>query len=108
MIQSVRSSVETARQEWEDGHRRLSAEARDPTRRERLLAQVDAVTYELRRRIGQTFTLDELADAYLDAERWSREVVSERVPEAGVLGSLELVEASAFHLYARGATDFEP
>lgn len=107
IIRSVRPSVETARQEWEAGHRHLSAGG-DPARRERLLAQVDAVTDELRRRVGQTFTLAELADAYREAERWSREVVSARMTEAGVPDSLATVEAAAFHLYSRGATDFQP
>ncbi|MGH3102694.1 MAG: hypothetical protein ACRDN6_01175, partial [Gaiellaceae bacterium] len=65
------NSVESARWDWEESHRRLAREAPHREHHERLLEQVEAVTAELRRRVGQTFTLAELADAYADAERWS-------------------------------------
>jgi hypothetical protein len=100
--------VESARREWEEGHRRLLEEARDPAVRERLWGQVDVVAEELRRRIGGTFTLAELAETYGRAEEWSREVVSQRAPAPGWPRTLSLVEAAAFHLYARGAIDYEP
>ena len=58
------AEVESARREWEEGHRRLQDEARLLPAPERLLAQVDAVTAELRRRVGGTFTIRELAAAY--------------------------------------------
>ena len=101
-------ALEHVRQEWEDGQRRLEAELRISARPEQLLAQVEAVTEELRRRIGQTFTLSELADVYADAERWSREAVAERAPASGWPRTLAIVEATAFHLYSRGATDYSP
>jgi hypothetical protein len=100
--------VENARQEWEESHRRLEAEARDRARYERLLEQVEAVTAELRRRIGQTFTLAELARAYGDADRWSREVVAATHPPPGWPRTVSLVEGAAFHLYSRGAIDYAP
>ena len=37
---------------------------------------------ELRKQVGQTFTLEELADAYRDADRWARATVEERAPVA--------------------------
>ena len=101
-------AVDTARQAWEEGYRRLQAEARDPVRYERLLAQVDAVTDELRRRIGQTFSLAELTEVYAGAERWSRTIVAERAPAKGWPATLSIVEDAAFHLYARGAVDYTP
>jgi hypothetical protein len=94
------------RQEWEEGDRRLEAERGDRARYERLLQQVEIVSDELRRRIGQTFTLAELAGAYRDAERWAREAVEERAPSAGWPRDLALVLAAAFHAYQRGATDY--
>lgn len=100
--------MDSARREWEDGHRRLLAAAPDRARYGRLVAQVDALTDELRRRLGQTFTLEQLAEAYRAAERWSREAVTERAPEEARPGDLALVEDAAFCLYARGATDFSP
>jgi hypothetical protein len=94
------------RQEWEEGDRRLEAERGDRARYERLLQQVEIVSDELRRRIGQTFTLAELAGAYRDAERWAREAVEERAPSSGWPRDLALVLAAAFHAYQRGATDY--
>ena len=100
-------SVESARNQWDEGHRRLVAQARDPVRYDALLAQVDAVVDELRRRIGETFTLAQLAELYPDAERWSRTAAAERTA-SGTTDALAIVEDAAFHLYARGAVDFEP
>jgi hypothetical protein len=102
------AEVESARRDWAEGHRRLLEQARDPRERERLLAQVDAVGAELRRRVGGTFTLRELAGTYVGAEQWSRSVVAEQAPAPGWPRTLSLVEAAAFHLYARGAQDYTP
>ena len=102
------AEIESARREWEEGRRRLLEQADETRERERLLAQVDVVTEELRRRVGGTFTLAELTRAYAGAEAWSREVVSQRAPAPGWPRTLSLVEATAFHLYARGAIDYEP
>ena len=102
------AEVESARREWEEGYRRLREEARDDPRPERLFAQVDVVAAELRRRVGGTFTLAELAAAYAGAERWSRAAVSEQAAAPGWPRTLSLVEAAAFHEYARGAQDYEP
>jgi len=102
------AEVESARREWEEGFRRLHEAAREDPHPERLLAQVDAVAAELRRRVGGTFTLGELAAEYAGAERWSRAAVSEQSPAPGWPRTLSLVEAAAFHLYSRGAQDYLP
>jgi hypothetical protein len=105
----VSAVVESARREWADGHRRLVALAREePARAARLHGGVDAVLEELRRRVGQTFTLAELAEAYAGAERWSRDVVEERAGGPGWTGLVAVVEDAAFHLYQRGAIDYAP
>jgi hypothetical protein len=103
----VAVGLETARQEWEEGLRRLEAERTDRTRYARLLAQVEVVTDELRRRVGQTYTLAELATAYHGSERWAREIVEERAPSPGWPRDLSLVLAAAFHAYQRGAVDYQ-
>lgn len=95
------------RQEWEEGDRGLERTRDDRRRYERLLDQVEVVTDELRRRVGQTYTLDELAHAYRDAERWAREVVEERAPSPGWPRDLSLVLAAAFFAYQRGAVDYQ-
>lgn len=94
-------------QEWEEGDRALEAERRDRRRYGRLLEQVDVVSDELRKRVGQTYTLDELASAYRGAERWAREAVEERAPSPGWPRDLVLVLAAAFYAYRRGAVDYQ-
>ena|SRR5579862_7538555 len=94
------------RQEWEEGDRALERERGDADRYERLLEQVEVVTDELRRRVGQTYSLGELALVYRDAERWAREAVEDRVPSSGWPRDLSLVLAAAFFAYQRGAVDY--
>jgi hypothetical protein len=102
------SSVEIARQEWQESHRRLEAESGDRARYRRLLDQLELVTAELRRRIGQTFTLAELADEYAAADDWARDTLLDGDPAPGAVASAALIQGAAFHLYARGAVDYVP
>jgi len=97
-------AVENARLQWEEGHRRLQAHASDRGLYPVLLEQVDLLLAELNRRVGQTFTLAELADAYQGADRWLLEVL----PPGRSAIQMGLVEDAAFHLYARGAIDYSP
>jgi len=101
-------ALETARAEWDEGHRRLEAYSAEPQLYARLLEQVDAVSAELARRVGQTFTIAELVDAYAGAERWSRDAVADHAPAPGWPRTLSVVEGEAFHRYQRGAVDYEP
>jgi hypothetical protein len=103
----VPAELESARLEWEHAYRNFAQVVRDPVLEQRVREQLDAVTTELRRRVGGTFTLRQLADEYAIADRWAREVLSEH----GIPGwprTLALVEGAAFHLYARGAVDYQP
>lgn len=102
------SQVEVARQEWEEGTRRLEAARDDGRRYRQLLGLLELVLDELRRRIGQTYTLGELVAAYGDSERWAREVLEERATSGGWARDLTLVLAAAFDAYQRGAIDYEP
>jgi len=92
--------------EWADGHRMLEAERSDPRRYAQLLTQVELLTDELRRRVGGTYSLAELAAAYRDADAWARQAVADHAPSPGWPRDLSLVLAAAFHVYQRGATDF--
>ena len=56
------ADVESARLEWEHAYRDLAELARDPALEERSRSQLGRVTTELRRRVGGTFTLRELAE----------------------------------------------
>jgi hypothetical protein len=100
--------VQTARVDWERAYAQVEANKNDPRRYGRLLDALEAVTAELRTRVGQTFTLEELVAAYATVERWGRDAVAERAPYDGWPRDLALGEAAAFHVYARGALDFEP
>ena len=103
------TTVEAARREWAEGHRRFVQEAAsDPARAETLHRQLDVVSDELRRRVGGTFTLAELADAYGEAERWLLTVVGERAPSKGWAQTASLAGDAAFHGYSRAAQDYEP
>jgi len=100
--------VDDIRQEWADGYRGFVRQSLDPLLQERLELQLEAVTDELRRRVGQTFTLAELAAAYPDAERWARDAVERRAATPGWPRTLAVVGDAAFHLYSRGARDYTP
>jgi transcriptional regulator GlxA family with amidase domain len=94
-------AVEHARHQWEEGHRKVQSYSADRALFLHLHAQVNAVVDELNRRVGQTFTLAELADAYQRSDRWLYEVL-------GPGAHLATVQDAAFYLYARGALDYKP
>jgi hypothetical protein len=100
--------TETVRREWQDSHRRFEQLVRDPVAGPRLLEQLEVVTDELRKRVGQTFTLDELAAAYRGAERWTRDAIAEHAPTPGWPRTVAVVEDEAFYQYQRGALDYVP
>ena len=102
----VMEALELTRHEWDEGYRRLEAERDDPTRYHRLVSQVEAVLAELRRRVGGTYSLAELADVYRDADVWARAAVADYAPGPGWPRDLSLVLAAAFHAYQRGASDY--
>jgi hypothetical protein len=104
----VALALEVVRGEWEDGYRRFRDLSRDPLAADRLSMQLEVVTDELRKRVGQTFTLDDLAARYAAADEWVRDTVSERAPTPGWPRTLSIVQDAAFHLYQRGAVDYTP
>jgi hypothetical protein len=104
----VEGTLESTRHEWEEGNRRLQAAAGDRTLYERLLAEVNLVLEQLRRRVGQTFTLNDLASAYGDADRWVQEALIEAQPAPGWPARSTVAQDAAFHLYSRGALDYRP
>lgn len=100
--------VELARQQWDVGHARVEGARRDRRRYASLTAQVEIVLEELRKRVGQTFTLDQLACAYDGAADWARDAIDLADPDAPPSADAPTVTDAAFHLYARGATDYRP
>ena len=102
------SQVDVVRQEWEEGSRRLEAVRDDPPRYRQLLELLELVLDELRKRMGQTYTLAELVAAYGESDRWAREVLEERATAAHWPRDLTVVLGAAFEAYQRGAIDYEP
>jgi hypothetical protein len=101
-------ALDQTRREWEHGYAGFQRDLREAQRPEAVRAELDAVTAALRRRIGQSFSLPELADLYATADDWAREAVAEAGPANGWPRRLATVTEAAFYLYARGAVDYEP
>jgi hypothetical protein len=100
--------VQLARQHWEDGRRRVEQARSDPPAYARLNAQVELVAGELRKRLGQTFTLEELAEAYDRADDWARDLLHDARAEDAPAPETPTVTDAAFYRYARGARDYLP
>jgi hypothetical protein len=100
--------LELARQHWQDGNRRVEGARGDGRRYTRLLEGVEIVVAGLRKRVGQTFTLADLAVAYDGADDWARELLDESDPEGPPPTEPGTVADAAFHVYARGAADYRP
>jgi hypothetical protein len=100
--------VDLARQQWDAGNRRVEDARRNPRRYATLAAQVELVMRELRKRVGQSFTLAELARAYDGADDWARDVIELADPGAPAAAEAGTIADAAFHHYARGAVDYRP
>jgi hypothetical protein len=103
-------SLPSARNQWDEGKRRLAGEGEDTARSRHLDLLVDAVVDELRRRIGQTYTLGDLAGTYEGADDWVRDIIVTSLPprpRAGVRDAA-VIQDAAFARYAQGALDYSP
>ncbi len=100
--------VELARQHWQDGDRRVEALRVDRRRYTQLVVKVELVTAELRRRLGQVFTLAELAEEYDGADPWVRDTLDDADPDGAPTSEAGTIADAAFHAYARGASDYRP
>ena len=104
----VIAHLDLVRDDWEAGYRRLELASRDDAQAAMLAAHVDLISAELRRRVGSTFTLEMLAEAYVGADVWVRQAIEEQAPSPGWARTIAMVEDAAFHVYARGAVDYTP
>ncbi|HKH63847.1 MAG TPA: hypothetical protein VKA35_00125 [Solirubrobacterales bacterium] len=95
--------LENALFQWEEGRRSLQA-IDDPRRRRQADRVVEAVRDELRRRIGPTFSAEELAELYGEGTDWAQQVALDVAP--AVEDDSQALADAAFWLYLRGATDF--
>jgi hypothetical protein len=95
---------ETALFDWRAADRRV--EESPPAQRAVLEHVIDAIVAELRRRIGISFTVDELADLYDEGTDWTLDVAQRVEPEAPWAWEASLVADAAFHRHLREATDY--
>lgn len=99
--------LELARHQWAQGRRAVDRTRSDAGTHRRLVGQVEAVTAELTRRVGQVFTLDELATEYDGADRWTLETIDDAFPD-DVPADVSTTADAAFDLYSRRASDYAP
>ena len=95
---------ETAVEQWQAGQRRLEqAPAEERRTLERVTRRVED---ELRRRLGSTFTTDELAVLYDAGTSWVSEVAMAAAPDEPFAWDVRVVGDAAFHRYMREAADY--
>ena len=97
-------SYETAIQQWRGGVRRL--ESASPAERRVLDRVVDAIVDELRRRLGGTFTAEELSDLYDRGTAWCLDIAVSVAPDDPRAWEADTVADAAFARYLREATDY--
>jgi len=101
----VKPTTEVALIEWGEGERRLDAFEGTAGRRASVELVVRELVDELYRRVGATFTLDELADEYAVAGAWCLDI-AQRVTDLNEAHDLSIVQDAAFARFAREAIDF--
>ena len=92
-------AIENALFEWEEGE--------DNARRSGELDRAARIVVtELRRRLGGSFTLDELADLYDEGTGWCTDLAVEEAPDEPFAWDARVVADAAFGRYSRSARDF--
>jgi hypothetical protein len=93
-------SLDNALFQWREGERRL-ADTPDPARAD-LERAVAGVVDELRKRLGSSFILDELADLYGEGTDWATELADRH----GAGTDAAVVVDAAYARYAREASNY--
>jgi hypothetical protein len=99
--------IELARQQWAEGRRALRRADADPAATGSFARQVEIVSAEIARRLGQVFTLAELVGVYRGADRWALALIHDALGDEAPAQSSSAADA-AFDLYARRASDYVP
>jgi hypothetical protein len=92
--------------QWEEGASRLRELSREPRSARTASRAVDAIRDELRRRIGPTFSAQELAELYARGTDWALEAARNAAPMQAVDLDPQAIVDGAFWLYLRGAKDY--
>ena len=97
-------AFETAIDQWQAGLRRLEDAPFDE--RPVLEAVTREIQAELRRRLGSTFTTQELADLYDAGTSWVSDIAIAVAPDFPFAWDVRVVGDAAFARYVRDATDY--
>src|ERR1700753_614964 len=89
--------------QWEEGARALDSIG-DPNLRRLADRVISAIRLELRRRVGPTFTAEELADFYGQGTDWAQQIAIDVAPAAP--DAAQSLADAAFWSYLRGAGNF--
>jgi hypothetical protein len=96
----VAYAIENALFQWEEGEARIrDASGADALELDRAAR---TVVEELRRRLGGSFTLGELAELYGEGTDWVRDEVQRRFSEVSTSAAVD----AGFLRYARSASDY--
>jgi hypothetical protein len=98
--------VDNAVLQWEDGYRALKAERPGTSAYRALGRAVVAIEDELRRRLGSSFSIEELAALYREQDDWALELAMRALPDDSHLSDTATIIDAAFYLYMREAVDF--
>jgi hypothetical protein len=97
-------AFETAVEQWQAGARRLEEAPFDE--RPVLELVTREVHAELRRRLGSTFTTEELSELYDAGTAWVADVAIRAAPDAPFAWDVRVVGDAAFARYLREARDY--
>ena len=97
-------SFESSIHQWREGARRLEEAPRE---QRRILDRVsDRIYADLTRRLGSTFSVDELVDLYESGTDWAQQIAMATAPDAPWAWEPRTVVDGAFARYVREASDF--
>src|SRR2546425_12866147 len=102
----LKTPIESTIFQWEEGYRRLQGARSDPRAYRVLGRVVVAIEDELRKRLGSSFSIEELAGLYRQDTDWDLELAMRRVPPDSDSWDSSTVVDAAFYLYMREASDF--
>jgi hypothetical protein len=102
----LRPDVENAVFQWEEGYRRLQDARSEPSLYRALARTVFAVQSELRKRLGSTFSVAELATLYREGTEWTLDFAMRVRPDDLARWDPSVAADAAFYLYMREAADF--
>jgi hypothetical protein len=98
------TTYQTAVQQWREGERRLAAA--EPAQQIALERVVERLVLELRKRLGSSFTTDELVELYDRGTSWCLDIAVATAPRAPWAWEQRIVADAAFHRYVRDAADY--